>query len=101
MKQLREHWSWPTAVAPLVFGVALTLVIASCGRESSPTSPSATGGPGVSAETGTDANTDGPATGPATDANPDADSTAEWGRLHARLLEAGTALRFMDCPIYA
>jgi hypothetical protein len=40
MKQLREHWSWPTAVAPLVFGIALTLVIVSCSRQASPISPS-------------------------------------------------------------
>jgi hypothetical protein len=40
MKQLREHWSWSTAMAPVVFGIALTLVIVSCGRQTSPISPS-------------------------------------------------------------
>jgi hypothetical protein len=42
MKQIRQHWS--TAAAPLALGLALTMVIASCGRAASPTSPSATSG---------------------------------------------------------
>jgi hypothetical protein len=49
MKRLRENWSWPVAVAPLVFGIALTLVVTSCGRADNPTSPSAVRGPQVAA----------------------------------------------------
>jgi hypothetical protein len=45
MKQLRKHWS--TAAAPLAFGLALTTVIASCGKAASPTSPSAANSSGV------------------------------------------------------
>ena len=41
MKQLREAWSWPTVAAPLVFGLALVLVVTSCGQTENPVAPSA------------------------------------------------------------
>jgi hypothetical protein len=44
MKRLREHWSWPSMVAPLAFGIVLALVVVSCGRADNPTSPSAVTG---------------------------------------------------------
>jgi hypothetical protein len=51
MKQLRKHWSWSTAAAPLAFGVALTMVIASCGSPASPVRPSASGASQIAADT--------------------------------------------------
>jgi hypothetical protein len=42
MKQLRKGWSWPTVAAPLVFGLALVLVVTSCGQADNPVAPSAT-----------------------------------------------------------
>ena len=62
MKQIRNHWL--TAAAPLAFGVALTLVITSCGRASSPTSPSATSASLV-------ANVEDPAPSPSPEPDPD------------------------------
>ena len=41
MKQLREGWSWPTITAPLVFGLALVLVVTSCSQADNPVAPSA------------------------------------------------------------
>ena len=66
MKRLREHWNWPVAVAPLAFGIVLTLVVISCGRADNPTSPSAVRGPdrllpiepGPDADSHTDSYTD-------------------------------------------
>lgn len=48
MKQRSESWS--KAAAPLAFGLALTMVIVSCGKSSSPVAPSASNGSAVQAE---------------------------------------------------
>lgn len=39
MKQLRGQWSWPTLVAPLIFGTALAVVVASCGSQPNSANP--------------------------------------------------------------
>ena len=51
MKQLREHWSWSTAAAPIAFGLVLTTVITSCGKASNPVGPGAGGASLVAADT--------------------------------------------------
>ena len=48
MKQ--RSGSWLKATAPLAFGLAVTMVIVSCGKSASPTAPSASNGPAVQAE---------------------------------------------------
>ena len=51
MKLLREPWKWQTAIAPIVFGLALTVVVTSCGDASNPAAPSAVGNSGAAANT--------------------------------------------------
>jgi hypothetical protein len=46
MKNLRKHATWSTTVASLMFGIALVLVVASCGDSQSPVAPSASARPG-------------------------------------------------------
>lgn len=45
MKQLRERWSWSSAIAPVVFGVGLAVAVTACGNSDSPASPSGLGNP--------------------------------------------------------
>ncbi len=51
MKLLREPWKWQTAIAPIVFGLALTVVVTSCGDASNPAAPSGVGNSGIAANT--------------------------------------------------
>ena len=52
MKNLRKGWSWPTVAAPLVFGVALAMVVASCSQSDSPVAPSAASNQGAAQDPG-------------------------------------------------
>ena len=44
---MKQRSEWSRVAAPLTFGLALTMVIVSCGKSSSPTAPSASAASGV------------------------------------------------------
>ena len=51
MQLLRTSWKWQTALAPIVFGTALMIVVTSCGDAGNPAAPSGVNGSRVAAET--------------------------------------------------
>ena len=71
MKQLREHWSWSSAAAPIAFGLVLTTVITSCGKASNPVGPSAGGASLVASETAEPSPTPVPTPDPEPDPTPE------------------------------